>query len=688
MLADSDEEDSETEPSPDTVAHPVSAGYSQVSAPAPAPKSRAAEAKPAAGKTKKKKKGKGKKSSQVADAKEEMESDDDALLDRLAAESIPDATTAANTDGDAHPLSMSRNDFRPERERKRIFGSDPAGGRSTSDRKGFAARARGGHEGRQAHYRRLFLVEPTAEESWPRPDAHAKMTATTEAGEPMFSIETTTAHSRVRSEFASIQALHDPNEVQHFVLERPFCVEALLVFFEICRGAGEHEQAFQILRRAAYAVDCGFSDGFSPFSSSSQWPRVRIVLPETEEHSWPGWPWLATLWAYMLSLATQGLSRSALEVSKLLLATTLPRDPLHVLVHCDLLCLKAGEYDLLIRLAREFRTPEPPSEEGTLLCLDTVLPNFAYSAALGLRFKAVGGRGSEVQVDDAEALRTVCVADVLPVPEASAAETEASPSHAALMRAMLIFPQVLRPLLEALSVNLSAPAPKGSPYRSSWSDLLEQKPFVRFNDFQHSRHFLPHALIAAAYAQQHALLWRGEPVLRWLHACAGRLVQMSESSVFDTEITNARQLWRRSPLCLEQALVIDYKDFSSSELSTDRKYPGIVERALNSLVAEPAAVPATGLGGVDEEEELQRALRMSLAAADSRERQRLIEEQDAELQQSLAIDRAREQGGEMDREVDSLQSQLVEMGFEAADAREALLASAGDLEVAIGQLTK
>lgn len=126
-------------------------------------------------------------------------------------------------------------------------------------------------QGRFLHYRRLFLVEPTPDDGWPRPDGCAKMVPDESQ---CFRIETTPEHSKVLLEFAACSMLHDPQMIHNFLMEYPFCVEGLLVYSEIARQSGEHQQAFQILRRAVYATECGFDGAFSPFQET-QAPRFK-----------------------------------------------------------------------------------------------------------------------------------------------------------------------------------------------------------------------------------------------------------------------------------------------------------------------------------------------------------------------------------------------------------------------------
>ena len=264
------------------------------------------------------------------------------------------------------------------------------------------------------------------------------------------------------------------------------------------------------------------------------WPRVRVQLPGNDS-SWPGWSWLMALWGYMLGLASQGLPRTSLEVCKLILAMTLPYDPTHSLAHLDYFALRAEEYDFLLHFVEHFNPPcALPAQ--CIMRLDCCLPNFAYSAALAYYLRTDG------DACEASALGTVNV-EHLTEPcwvRAGSDRTDGpSQAHLALLRAMLFFPGTLRSILDNLGISLNSSA-SGSPYKLSWSELLDRSPLGQ-KPTLHQQHFLAHALVSDAFVQRCAAFFRGERMLRWLHACAGRLVQMCESSLFEKELLQARK---------------------------------------------------------------------------------------------------------------------------------------------------
>ena len=552
-------------------------------------------------------KGPAPKSASKPSASDEEE-DDDALLE-MSAQRPPDEEALEEAAEEAGVLTMRRKDFSAESERLRATGHASGagiGGAAASKGRRHAASTRGGGEGRTAHHRRLFLVSPTSEEPWPRPEACMAMTSDTDAfGAAVFDFEETPASSRALEQLREILKVHDPGLVQNFLQKSPFCVDALLVLAEYHRSQSSHEQAFQLIRRATYALECNLAPGFSPFHQtgvgpSAQRPRVSLRLSSSAE--WPGWSWLRTMWLLMQGLAGQGMHRTSLEVCKLLLAASLPRDPVRALLWCDWLCLRARQYDTLARVALHLLRQHglaPRGEAGqTLLRLDLALPNFAFSLPLAGFLKG----GSQLVAGE---LNEVSVSDVAQLVEKGAAEAPcedgAAPAgaaaHAQLMCAMLLFPLMLRPLLEAAGVALLGPAPAGSPSRETWAALLSQSPFSEAAECRHARHASAHGRIVGAYAKRCGPLWRAQPVQLWLHACAARLVGMHASAVFAADLAAAKLAWSTAVLCPVEALEQDYLDLLPEEGSPENPLPPpFLEKAAQARLYPPRVAAAQGWG--------------------------------------------------------------------------------------------
>lgn len=364
------------------------------------------------------------------------------------------------------PLAMRRGDFSVAAERERLLG------RVFSERRAGAVRnQRGprGPEGKTLHHRRLFLTELDPQlEPWPKPDTIASMVAfRDETGRLSFDFIETQSSKRSLETLQAVVRQEDPELLQRYLARSPFSLDGLLVMAEYHRRQGDYEQAQQLIRRAVYTVECSFAPDFSPFEAERgkakkrgekrfgnypiSSPQVRLRLPSDEKDesgavglAWPGWSCLRALWLHMHALAGQGMHRSALEMSKLLLSMTLPRDPLHVLLWVDHLCLRSHQYRTLHHLSlslaqslESWQSLQP--EKKPFAKLEIAFPNFAYSVALA---------GILQKRPNMSALNQLTLEQILFVEDLD----EDLLTFARLMRALLYFPACVRPLLEEAGV--------------------------------------------------------------------------------------------------------------------------------------------------------------------------------------------------------------------------------------------
>ena len=326
-----------------------------------------------------------------------------------------------------------RQDFSSEAEGQRLFGRSFQLSRA---RKG--PKTRGG-EGKTLHHRRLFLVSPN--EPWPKPDDTSQMVVDGPNG-PSFDFKETDESKRSLEILQSVVSQEDPELLQRYLQRSPFSLEALLVMAEHHRRQAGHDQARELVKRAVYTVECAFAADFSPFEMDrSGWrPRVKLQMPDRSVLDWPGWSWLRTLWMHMHLLAGQGMHRTSLEVCKLLLAATLPQDPLRAVLWLDYLCLRSRQYktisDLSLTLARACGHC---GEIKEFQKLEFVFPNFAYS---------VGLAGVLQKSPDMSLLNHLTLDHIL-----SDEDLEGDlMTFARLMRALLYFPGAVRPILEEVGI--------------------------------------------------------------------------------------------------------------------------------------------------------------------------------------------------------------------------------------------
>lgn len=118
-----------------------------------------------------------------------------------------------------------------------------------------------------------------------------------------------------------------------------------------------------------------------------------------------------TLFKHLTFVGGRACYRTALEFCKLLLSLDPDNDPLAIKLALDFYALRAKEYTWLIDFVQEFETSKNLTQ----------LPNFAFSNAIAHHYTSEG---------------------------------ESSAADGLLQDALLMFPGVLRPLLEKCSVQV------------------------------------------------------------------------------------------------------------------------------------------------------------------------------------------------------------------------------------------
>ncbi|CAE7431981.1 TCF25 [Symbiodinium necroappetens] len=519
---------------------------------------------------------KGRKGRQVESQGEEAEPTQDESREAQ----VP-AETAETAETETGALSLCRHDFSAETERQRVFGSGGCSvGQSGPGRR--APRPRGHVEGRTLHHRRLFLVSLNPNEPWAKPENSTRMVAKVDQdGAAVFDFEETPASSRDLKALRQIVGQEDPQLLQQYLQRNSFSLDGLLVMAEFHRHQGSPEQAREFVRRAVYTLECSLSPDFSPFQTTGVGPqalRPRVRLDVKNESEWSGWSWLNALWRHMHCLRGLGMHRTSLEVCKLLLACTLPRDPTRGLLFADFLCLRSRSFQVVESFAtlpaRYGLAPSQTPQTPYTAELGFAFPNIAYSLALCTQLAR--GQGS---TPDLGALSNLPLDPILSGVDDDDWD-QALRAHARLMRALLFFPGCLRPLLEECGVNLQS-KPSGS---ESWLDLLAAPPFSNSMEFCHSQHASAHGRLCVAYAKLCGPLWKD--AVKWLHACCARWARLHCSEVFVNDIEAARRSWASSRLALCEALE-DYKDLLSDECAENPAPAPILERAMTARLHPP-----------------------------------------------------------------------------------------------------
>ncbi|KAI9297308.1 DUF654-domain-containing protein [Neoconidiobolus thromboides FSU 785] len=154
----------------------------------------------------------------------------------------------------------------------------------------------------------------------------------------------------------------DPNAIAGLSGMFPYHVDTLLQLSDIAKNSGNMTEAFELIERALFACERGFSPSFSLTSG-----LCRLNYDQLENRSF----YLA-LYRHIQNLSRQGCWRTALEFTKLILSFDPVHDNLCALLHLDFLALKAQQYSYLLEFNEQWIDSEYISS----------LPNYHYSCAL------------------------------------------------------------------------------------------------------------------------------------------------------------------------------------------------------------------------------------------------------------------------------------------------------------------
>ncbi|XP_063802008.1 ribosome quality control complex subunit TCF25 [Pseudophryne corroboree] len=365
-----------------------------------------------------------------------------------------------NGSTDSRPLLyVEHRSLNPETELKKYFGSRAVMGEQRQRQR------------QRPHHRSTWLTSP--QNTWPR---FSKTGITmslleTKRGVQYFTFEHQRDYQQVQFKFLDAVESMDPNNIVLLLQGNPYHVDSLLQLSDVCRLQEDQEMARDLVERALYSLECAFHPVFSLTSGT-----CRLDYCRTENRGF-----FLALFKHMIFLEKRGCPRTALEFCKLILSLDPENDPLCMLLLIDYLSLRAREYVFLRRMYEEWESHRNLSQ----------LPNFAFSVPL-----AVLQYSQQEEVSE---------------PEQGTAYGRAS--HL-LQQALIMFPGVLLPLLEACGVQPDAAVAShaffGTVAQISQPAALSQ-------------------LISLYVGRCHSL-WKDPAIMSWLEQNVREVLRMVDSS--------------------------------------------------------------------------------------------------------------------------------------------------------------
>uniref|UniRef100_A0A6B2EHN5 Transcription factor 25 n=1 Tax=Phlebotomus kandelakii TaxID=1109342 RepID=A0A6B2EHN5_9DIPT len=263
-----------------------------------------------------------------------------------------------------------------------------------------------------------------------------------------FTFDHSQSYRQLQHKFlAAVESMDSDNIIQ-IINQQPYHVDSLIQLSEMCKMSEDNAMASDLIEHAIFALESSFHNMFSLTSG-----QCRLDYRRQENRAL-----FIVLFKHAQYLEARACTRTALEVSKLLLSLDPITDPLAVILVLDYYAIRAKQYEWLVELYNEWESSNNLSQ----------LPNMAFSYALALFL---------IHHDD-----------------------DCSGADAALQYALLMFPGVLRPLLDALAVQVDSRVSSHSYFSpltySSQPASLQQ--------------------LTSLYVCRSKIIWRDTEILPWL----------------------------------------------------------------------------------------------------------------------------------------------------------------------------
>ncbi|ORY20750.1 transcriptional repressor TCF25-domain-containing protein [Naematelia encephala] len=231
-------------------------------------------------------------------------------------------------------------------------------------------------------------------------------------GEKWFTFEHSGAWREIERQFLGAVRSHDPNELMALLQVYPWHVDTLLQMSEVYRLQSDIGAASDYAERALYAFDRCLIPGFSVTTGTS-----RLDFDRVENR-----PMFTALHRIISYLGRRGCWVTAFNFAKLLFSLDPYSDPHGAAFWLDFLAIKSNNGSWILEMLE--LSGESPAAEAL-----TAYPGMAFAKALALR------------------------AD-----EDNSKSKEHSRSDAALLDAILTFPQTVVPLADKLGISVPSNA--------------------------------------------------------------------------------------------------------------------------------------------------------------------------------------------------------------------------------------
>ncbi|XP_073841683.1 nuclear localized protein 1 [Musca autumnalis] len=457
---------------------------------------------PAASKKKKKKRKKKSKytgnhiSSEDNELTDKYINDIDPLLNKVSVATTQNPKlTTPRIEIDKSLLAVELKNLNPQNEMRRTFGKRVVKIENKRGRQKLTLKS-------------TYMV--TAKESWPpitkniinmrpcQPPDNATSTSTMSRVGPIdkvqwFAFEHSQYYQSVQNLFLTALERTDSDFLINLIRRCPYHVDSLIQLSELCKMTEDFSLAAELIERAVLVLETSLHPSFSLINGN-----CRLDYRRQENRAF-----FVVLFKHAQYLEARACCRTAFEISKLVLSLNPDVDPLAMVLIIDYYAIRSKQHAWLIKFYEEYNVVRNLSQ----------LPNMAYSYALALFLLHGDGENADK----------------------------------ALQYALLMFPGVLKPLLDELSVQTDKRVLSNSYFNSEVSG--SQSPAL-------------HQLVSL-YVCRAKVIWRQNNILPWLernvNAALDRIESKDEVIQDYKQKRSARYVQPPRPI-LRHVILSDYKE--------------------------------------------------------------------------------------------------------------------------------
>ncbi|XP_076272258.1 nuclear localized protein 1 [Rhynchophorus ferrugineus] len=355
--------------------------------------------------------------------------------------------------------------------------------------------------GTRGHLKNTWMV--SCKDNWPQvgKSGLSMSLAETKGGLQYFYYEHSQSYRQVENTFLQAVESLNPDNIVAIINEHPYHVNALIQLSDLCKLSEDLAMAAELVERALYCLEFAFHPLFNVAQGN-----CRLDFRRQENRAL-----YITIFKHLMFLGGRACSRTSLEFCKLLLTLDPETDPVAIKLAIDFYALRAKEYQWLIDFVSEL--------DSTYNLLQ--LPNIAFSLPVAYFYTG--------EIDKADDL---------------------------LQDALLMFPNVLKPLLEQCSVQIDSRVSTHEFFNS----LNEKNTPPSLNQ------------LVQLYVNRNYHIWKDGDLLSWLegnvHEVLNR-VDKKDPLVDDYKERRVRRFSGPLPLSIGRHIILsdDVKGLSFSDSS-------------------------------------------------------------------------------------------------------------------------